>query len=739
MPGASPPAGASASNSPLVPPVSNTSAVTLTPSQVPFQPTPKLRPRGKSTRLPPAEAVDKNVRGYMKLHEVSDRLHRKTRAALRPREMDRVRQKYAQSSGLSSVKAIRNILMELGQSVCDDELHQMLELVQYVPGQHLSFDRLLHIIEMLKQRAFDAVVPDTVEAFAALGGAKDKTGEIDTSRLKNECDRFRLTIDIDAMIREVDKDGSGQLDFAEFAAMFDGDGRPQGKARRQQRWPAELLRSSSVADVLVGTSAGGAKPQDSRRHLPRAARPAELRADAAEHMHKERAELFARSPTLGEDDVEDTLEVMSRVFEAMQRDIDDRQTASRRQRALAAPVYTHAMAAEGRAAAAASGVGCGDMSRRHRSRSSARKPSPWVGRPCMSKNVAFIGADRAPPALGSLRVSTQRKIELPTGWGKTQPRRQSVAGGLAESRMARKSVAGEALPRGSVHQGHSGSPVPRAHKTAPPPLPPPPSQSCKPERLRPASALSPEALALEAKADTQGWPRGRATLPPRFGSAAGRVAGAPRSICSMQQHISRTGPVSVRADFSYRDFLAATPSFIGGGRDNTVAASAVRAAERARRLQAARGHPTQLDENGFPVICEAARLALCGMHGENAPLSPRVHAGAQDQLLAAAQRASSNLGSPKRHRERDPYSPSASPTRSPGVDEKRQLLLPRPNTSVSRQARTVQSPPRFRSVQPTPQRHCPDQPSPKLQNCPPSAPCPLPPWRPPAPSSIPAM
>lgn len=61
---------------------------------------------------------------------------------------------------------------------------------------------------------------DTIEAFVALGGNADKTGEISTTKLRNTILEFGLTIDIEQLIKETDKDGSGLIDFEEFKTMM---------------------------------------------------------------------------------------------------------------------------------------------------------------------------------------------------------------------------------------------------------------------------------------------------------------------------------------------------------------------------------------------------------------------------------------------------------------------------------------------------------------------------------------
>ena len=60
---------------------------------------------------------------------------------------------------------------------------------------------------------------DTIEAFVALGGNPDKSGEISTDKLKAVITEFQLTIDIDRLIAETDKDGSGQIDYEEFKCV----------------------------------------------------------------------------------------------------------------------------------------------------------------------------------------------------------------------------------------------------------------------------------------------------------------------------------------------------------------------------------------------------------------------------------------------------------------------------------------------------------------------------------------
>jgi Ca2+-binding EF-hand superfamily protein len=60
-----------------------------------------------------------------------------------------------------------------------------------------------------------------IDAFVAMGGNEDTSGNVDAELLiriiKNE---FELTIDIEGLIKEVDTDGSGVIEFGEFKELL---------------------------------------------------------------------------------------------------------------------------------------------------------------------------------------------------------------------------------------------------------------------------------------------------------------------------------------------------------------------------------------------------------------------------------------------------------------------------------------------------------------------------------------
>lgn len=142
-------------------------------------------------------------------------------------------------------------LNAMGQNPTEEEIFQMISQVDDDNSGEIEFAEFLKVIENQKASAAKANdETDTIEAFVALGGNADKTGEISTEKLRavvkvRNCIRatpvkgssctysnsfrpfstsplqdFGLTIDIEKLIRETDADGSGKVDYNEFKAMM---------------------------------------------------------------------------------------------------------------------------------------------------------------------------------------------------------------------------------------------------------------------------------------------------------------------------------------------------------------------------------------------------------------------------------------------------------------------------------------------------------------------------------------
>merc|ERR1712072_1554201 len=105
----------------------------------------------------------------------------------------------------------------MGQNPTDDELFDMIAEVDEDTSGEIDFGEFMKVIMGQKEKmANQDDESDTLDAFIALGGQADKSGEIMTEKLRKIIKDFGLTIDIDKLIRETDTDGSGFIDYEEF-------------------------------------------------------------------------------------------------------------------------------------------------------------------------------------------------------------------------------------------------------------------------------------------------------------------------------------------------------------------------------------------------------------------------------------------------------------------------------------------------------------------------------------------
>ena len=62
---------------------------------------------------------------------------------------------------------------------------------------------------------------DALEAFIAMGGNKDRSGLVNLDFLvKTIQEDFGLEIDIKKLIKDIDTDSSGEIDFFEFKSLL---------------------------------------------------------------------------------------------------------------------------------------------------------------------------------------------------------------------------------------------------------------------------------------------------------------------------------------------------------------------------------------------------------------------------------------------------------------------------------------------------------------------------------------
>mmetsp|Transcript_1420 Transcript_1420/g.4023 ORF Transcript_1420/g.4023 Transcript_1420/m.4023 type:complete len:151 (+) Transcript_1420:85-537(+) len=124
-------------------------------------------------------------------------------------------------SGAIDVFELRATLQSMGQEPTDEELFDMIAEVDADGSGEIDFPEFLKVMVAQKEKhAAASDESDIIDAFIALGGGHDKSGEISTDKLRKVVRDFGLTIDIDALIREADTDKSGFIDYEEFRLMM---------------------------------------------------------------------------------------------------------------------------------------------------------------------------------------------------------------------------------------------------------------------------------------------------------------------------------------------------------------------------------------------------------------------------------------------------------------------------------------------------------------------------------------
>lgn len=91
-------------------------------------------------------------------------------------------------------------------------------------NQKVNFDEFLQVVHNYRKRKLsvdDDGEFDMVCAYVACGGPYDTSGHINRERLIQiiKCD-FGMSIDLEALIDEVDLDGNGEIEYDEFKALL---------------------------------------------------------------------------------------------------------------------------------------------------------------------------------------------------------------------------------------------------------------------------------------------------------------------------------------------------------------------------------------------------------------------------------------------------------------------------------------------------------------------------------------
>ena len=114
------------------------------------------------------------------------------------------------------------VLEKIGIKMNDDQIFKMISDIDPGNSGIIPYSEFkMRVVEAEVQRIMGSDESELLDAFVAMGGQPDGEGCVDANKLIQTIkEEFQMTIDIEALIQEVDEDGSGEIEFDEFKEML---------------------------------------------------------------------------------------------------------------------------------------------------------------------------------------------------------------------------------------------------------------------------------------------------------------------------------------------------------------------------------------------------------------------------------------------------------------------------------------------------------------------------------------
>jgi len=123
--------------------------------------------------------------------------------------------------GLLRTCDLKRALEHLGERVTDTQVFRMIALADPNNQGSLTFNQFKEMVLEKRENEKGSSDEDLMDAFVAMGGDPDGGGCVQRDKLVDTIKReFEMTIDIEALINEVDEDGSGEIEFDEFKELL---------------------------------------------------------------------------------------------------------------------------------------------------------------------------------------------------------------------------------------------------------------------------------------------------------------------------------------------------------------------------------------------------------------------------------------------------------------------------------------------------------------------------------------
>ena len=125
--------------------------------------------------------------------------------------------------GTMATQDLKQALETMGERVSDTQVFRMISDADPNNSGVLTFNQFKDMVLIKRENERGSSDADLLDAFVAMGGDEDGGGCVDADVLiKTIKEQFEMTIDIEALIKEVDEDGSGEIEFDEFKELLAG-------------------------------------------------------------------------------------------------------------------------------------------------------------------------------------------------------------------------------------------------------------------------------------------------------------------------------------------------------------------------------------------------------------------------------------------------------------------------------------------------------------------------------------
>eukprot|EP01067_Filipodium_phascolosomae_P007162 Filipodium_phascolosomae@DN5664_c0_g1_i1.p1 len=128
------------------------------------------------------------------------------------------------SRGIVDRNALKQVVTEIGECGSDEEYFRLMQELEHDDHGHIELNDFLKAFQAYKATSEEMnSEEDTTDAWISLGGEADRRGDLNTETLRKVVkEDFGLTIDIDSLLLELDRDANGKIDYEEFASLFHG-------------------------------------------------------------------------------------------------------------------------------------------------------------------------------------------------------------------------------------------------------------------------------------------------------------------------------------------------------------------------------------------------------------------------------------------------------------------------------------------------------------------------------------